>query len=82
MTNREYYKRLIDHCISPVSRHSYCNDLIKPYYYKSKDIQCARYNPDGSVWVRNCDDCKKNFSLWLNEEYDPNEDPHYLDAYV
>lgn len=79
MTNREHYEKLINHCMGP-SIHSYCKDLIKPYFLKGQP--CAAWNEDGTVWVRNCDECKKGFSKWLDSEYKPEEDPHYLDAYV
>ena len=81
MTNKEHYKRLISHCMSP-GIHSFCNDLIKPYYLRDPKAKCASWNEDGSFTVRNCDECKKGFSKWLDQEYKPEEDPHYLDAYV
>lgn len=82
MTNKEKYQKLISHCMVPGSKHSYCNDLIKPYYLKDPNRKCAWYDDNGYVHVKDCNECKKGFSAWLKAEYDECQDPHWLDYWV
>lgn len=79
MTNEEKHGKWINHCAQPTSRHSYCYDLIKPYYLGDPNAPCAKLDENGFLEFRSCEDCKRGFYRWLKEEYDPKEDPHWAE---